>query len=173
MSNERASSVDAERAGAGTLDADHEDAVASALNAGVALVAAMRQLVKALRELAVAESRLFLAGIPLLFIAVVALTAISVSLWACVVALIGWALVQATHSVGVALGLLVVMHAMLAMGAWLCIKHASRQLTFPRVRGELRNLRQMWRRDVARTPGASAAPQETASAGAAQSGART
>lgn len=112
----------------------------SALASLMALGAALWRLSSALRKLAAAEARVVRAGIPLFFMAATALVAFSVSLWVCLVALIGWALMQATHSLGVALGLLVVIHAGLVFGVWSLIKYAIRQATFPQARAELRML---------------------------------
>jgi uncharacterized protein YjeT (DUF2065 family) len=93
------------------------------------------------------------AGIPLFFIAAVALVAFSVALWVCLVALIGWALMTATHSLGLALGLLVVIHAILVFGVWSVIKYAIRQATFPQARAELRMLGRTALHDLGRFAG--------------------
>lgn len=93
------------------------------------------------------------AGIPLFFIAAVALVAFSVSLWVCLVALIGWALMYGTHSLGLALGLLVVIHAILIIGVWSVIKYALRQATFPQARAELRMLGRTALHDLGRIAG--------------------
>lgn len=140
---------------------------ASTLEAGMALMAALRHLAGALRTLAVAEGRLVLAGIPLFFIAVVALVALSVSLWVCLVALAGWALMRATHSLGIALGLLVVIHAILVVGIWSAIKYSLRQATFPQARAELGRLGRSLLSDFDRAKGVATAPDAASAARAA------
>lgn len=125
----------------------------STIAALLALAAAVRQLFLALRELAVAEARVVRAGIPLFFMAAVALVAFSVSLWVCLVALIGWALMRGTHSLGIALGLLVVIHAILVVGVWSMIKYSLRQATFPQARAELRLLGRTALHDLGRITG--------------------
>lgn len=112
----------------------------SGLDACIALVAALRHLLGALLGLVGAEGRVLRAGVPLFFIAVIALIAFAVSLWVCLVVLLGWLLMLGTHSLGIALGLLVVIHAMLVIGVWSAIKYAIRQTTFPQARAELRRL---------------------------------
>lgn len=125
----------------------------STLAAVMALASALRQLFLALRNLAVAEARVMRAGIPLFFMAAVALVAFSVSLWVCLVALIGWALMRGTHSLGLALGLLVVLHAILVFGVWSAIKYSIRQATFPQARAELRMLGRTALHDLGRITG--------------------
>ena len=119
----------------------------------MALASAFRQLFLALRNLAIAEARVMQAGIPLFFMAAVALVAFSVSLWVCLVALIGWALMRGTHSPGLALGLLVVIHAILVFGVWSVIKYSIRQATFPRARAELRMIGRTALHDLGRFTG--------------------
>jgi hypothetical protein len=118
------------------IDAQLRNVVA----AGGGLFSALRRLLLALRALVAAEADVLRAGIPLAFIASVALVAFSVSLWACVVALVGWLLVVASGSIGIALGVLVAFHALLVCGIWYGIKYVVRQLSFPHARGELRRL---------------------------------
>ncbi|HET7610636.1 MAG TPA: hypothetical protein VFK29_02495 [Rhodanobacteraceae bacterium] len=125
----------------------------STLAALAGLFAALRQLFIALRKLATAEAKVVRAGIPLFFIAATALVAFAVSLWVCLVALIGWALMYATHSLGLALGLLVVIHAILIVGVWSMIKYALRQATFPQARAELRMLGRTVLHDLGRIAG--------------------
>lgn len=125
----------------------------STLAALAGLFAALRQLFLALRKLAAAEAQVVRAGIPLFFIAATALVAFSVSLWVCLVALIGWALMRGTHSPGLALGLLVVIHAILIVGVWSAIKYAIRQATFPQARAELRMLGRTVLHDLGRIAG--------------------
>jgi hypothetical protein len=125
----------------------------STLAALAGLFAALRQLFIAWRKLATAEAKVVRAGIPLFFIAATALVAFAVSLWVCLVALIGWALMYATHSLGLALGLLVVIHAILIVGVWSMIKYALRQATFPQARAELRMLGRTVLHDLGRIAG--------------------
>jgi len=125
----------------------------STLAALTALATAFRQLFLALRNLAIAEARVMRAGIPLFFMAAVALVAFSVSLWVCLVALIGWALMRGTNSLGLALGLLVVIHAILVFGVWSLIKYSIRQATFPQARAELRMLGRTALHDLGRITG--------------------
>lgn len=106
-------------------------------DAGSGLTAALRRLVAALGGLFRAEASVLWAGIPLFFIGTIALVAFSVSLWACVVALIAWALMVGTHSAGIALGILVAGHALLVVGLWFAIKRGVRQASFPLARAEL------------------------------------
>ncbi|MGH8191597.1 MAG: hypothetical protein ACREP2_09140 [Rhodanobacteraceae bacterium] len=145
----------------------------AALKASLALLTALRHLLGALRKLVATEGRVLLAGIPLFFIAATALIAFSVSLWVCVVALIGWAFMIATHSVGVALGLLVILHLLLVGGVWLMIKYAIRQATFPQARAELRRLGRTLLHDINRVTGAVDPQQRTPPAAASNDKART
>lgn len=130
----------------------------STLAALVALAAALGQLFAALRKLAAAEARMLQAGIPLFFMAATALVAFSVSLWVCLVALIGWALMRGTHSLGLALGLLVVLHAILVIGVWSVIKYSIHQATFPQARRELHRLGRTMLHDLNRFTGAAPGP---------------
>lgn len=126
----------------------------AAAKASFAVVTASRRLFVALRKLGVAEGRVVLAGIPLFFMGATALVAFAVSLWGCVVALIGWALMHATGSLGLALGLLVVIHLVLLGGVWSMLKAALRQAAFPRARAELRAIGQTLAHDLGRVAGA-------------------
>lgn len=140
-----------QEAAAGASDEKKSDAqVRMMLAAGRALVAASRHLLGAFRALAAAEAQLLWAAIPLFFIGAVAMVAFAVSLWVCLVALVGWALMLATHSAGIALGLLIVGHAILIVGVWFVIKYSVRQATFPRGRAELRRLGREMLRDISR-----------------------
>ncbi|MEO7149098.1 MAG: hypothetical protein ABIY40_04080 [Rhodanobacteraceae bacterium] len=109
--------------------------------AGSGVVHALRRFFGAFGALLGAEARVLRAGVPLFFIATIALVAFSVSLWACLVALIGWLLLHATHSVGIALLLLAIGHALLVTGIWFAIKRGVHQATFPQTRAEWRALR--------------------------------
>lgn len=121
---------------------------AAALKAGIGPVVALWHLLAALRKLAAAEGRMLVAGIPLLLGAATALIAFAVTLWLCLVALIGWALLQGTHSLGLALGLLVVINVILAGCAGTAVLFALNQATFPRARAELRSIGRSLVRDL-------------------------
>ncbi|WHZ20284.1 MAG: hypothetical protein OJF55_002433 [Rhodanobacteraceae bacterium] len=122
----------------------------AAFAAGAGMLAALRRIATAVAALLVAEARVLRASIALVVLGIVALTAFSVSLWACVVALIGWGLAVATGSAGIALGILVVLHMVLVVAIWSGIKLAIRRASFPEVRAELRALGGELRRDVSR-----------------------
>jgi hypothetical protein len=122
----------------------------AAFAAGVGLFDALRRAFTALAALFAAEARLLRASVAMVFLGSIALVAFAVSLWACVVALIGWALSVATHSVGIALAILVVLHLILMVALWFAIKRAIRHASFPGTRTELRALGGELRRDVAR-----------------------
>lgn len=148
-------------AAAGAPDENSDSQLKAALAAGSALVAASRHLLRALRTLAVAEARVLRAGIPLFFMGAVALVALSVSLWVCLVALCGWLLMLATGSLGIALALLVVGHVILVAGVWFALKYSLRQATFPQARAELGLLRHSLRRDINRFTDATTATNDT------------
>ena len=131
----------ADRAGANTPDPPAADAEAAASNrAAIAAPLAAARLLSAFVKLVAAEGRVLVAALPFALISVIALIAVSVSLWVCLVALVGWLLMQATQSLGIALGLLVVIHIALVVGVWASIKYALRQATFPHARGEVLGL---------------------------------
>jgi hypothetical protein len=132
----------ADRAGANTPDPPAAVAEAAASNSGPAFAAvatplAAARLVSAFSKLVAAEGRVLVAALPFALISVIALIAVSVSLWVCLVALVGWLFMQVTQSLGIALGLLVVIHIALVVGVWASIKYALRQATFPHARGEV------------------------------------
>ncbi|MBS0381647.1 MAG: hypothetical protein JSR56_04360, partial [Proteobacteria bacterium] len=111
----------------GSADTETERAATEArfgavLEAGAGLFAALRRVAISLAALLVAEAQVLRASIALVFLASVALVAFAVSLWACVVALIGWALTLATHSIGIALAVLVVLHLVLVVAIWFAIR---------------------------------------------------
>jgi hypothetical protein len=114
--------------------------IGAVLAAGVGLFDAMRRTLTALAALLAAEARVLRASVAMVFLGSIALVAFAVSLWACVVALIGWALTLATHSPGIALAILVVVHLALMAVLWLAIKRAIRSASFPGTRSELRAL---------------------------------
>ena len=118
--------------------------------AGSGLLAALRRFLSAWGALLGAEARVLRTGLPLFFIGTIALVAFSVSLWACVVALLGWLLLKATHSAGIALLLLVLGHAALVVGIWFAIKRGARQASFPKARAEWRSLRHQLAEDIER-----------------------
>lgn len=144
--------------GAGTSAADAS--AGAVLAAGVGLFASLKRTAAALLALLTAEAQVFGASVALIFLASVALVACAVALWVCVVALIGWALAVATHSVGIALAILVGLHVLLVAGIWFAIRRAILQITFPRTRAELSALRHSLRNDVARFQHASSVPPE-------------
>lgn len=129
------------------------------LTAGADMLQALRRVATALVALLASEVRVLRASVAVVFLGSVALVAFSVSLWACAVALIGWAFVKATGSVGIALGLLVVMHLILVVVIWLAIKRAIHHASFPATRTELRALGNELRGHVERFQHASA-PQD-------------
>jgi hypothetical protein len=118
--------------------------------AGSGLILAVRRFFVTLKDLVRAEGRVLWTGIPLLFIGFVALIALAVSLWGCTVALIGWALMVATGSLGLALGLLVCGHVLLIAGVWFALKRGVYQVSFPQARAELRAMRVQFAEDVDR-----------------------
>ncbi|MGH8233418.1 MAG: hypothetical protein ACREPU_04390 [Rhodanobacteraceae bacterium] len=133
-----------------TSGASGEAQLKTVLAAAAALVAALCHSLCALRTLALTEARALRAGIPLFFIGAITLVAFSVSLWVCLVALFGWMLMLATHSLGIALALLVVGHAALVVAVWHAMKYSLRQALFPRARAELRLLARTLRHDINR-----------------------
>ncbi|MGH8213239.1 MAG: hypothetical protein ACREPP_08445 [Rhodanobacteraceae bacterium] len=108
--------------------------------AAYALAIALKRFFGALARLFLAEGEVVRHGVPLLFIGTIALIALSVSMWACTVALIFWALRMATHSSGAALGIIVAGHLLLLVGLWISIRRGVRQASFPHARAELRAL---------------------------------
>jgi uncharacterized membrane protein YqjE len=108
--------------------------------AACGLTIALKRFFGALARLFAAEGEVVRHGVPLLFIGTIALIAMSVSLWACTVALIFWALRMATHSSGIALGIIVAGHLLLIAGMWVSIRRGVRQASFPHARAELRAL---------------------------------
>lgn len=128
------------RASAPTEDAATAAAFGSVFAAGAELVRALRRVATALAALLASEARVLRASVAMVFLGSVALVAFSVSLWACAVALIGWLLVLATGSIGIALALLVVLHLVLVVAIWLAIKRAIHYASFPATRTELRAL---------------------------------
>ncbi len=145
---ERTSQAEARVREAGGASADHASfGGASPLRqletlyaAACALAIALKRFFGALARLVVAEGEIVRHGVPLLFIGTIALIALSVSLWACTVALIFWALRMATHSSGIALGIIVAGHLLLITGLWFSIRRGVRQASFPHARAELRAL---------------------------------
>lgn len=151
-------SVEADRpdtAGADAARAEGEAQLGAALAAGVGLIAALRKIAAAVAALLVAEAQVLRASIALVCLAGVALVAFAVSLWACVVALLGWGLAVATGSFGIALGILVALHLALVIAIWLWIKRTIRHASFPTARAELHALGHEFRRDLARFQSAS------------------
>lgn len=149
----------AENATARPEGAEAGPAFRTVFSAGTDLVQALRRVATALAALLVSEVRVLRASVAVVFLASVALVAFSVSLWACAVALIGWAFVKATGSVGIALGLLVVLHLILVTVIWLAIKRAIHHATFSATRTELRALGNELRGHLERFQHASAAQE--------------
>lgn len=118
--------------------------------AGSGLTLALRRFFVALKDLMRAEGRVLWSGIPLLFIGFVALIALAVSLWGCAVALIGWALMIATHSIGIALGLLGAGHVVLIVGLWFMLKRGVYHVSFPQARAEARAVGAQFAEDLRR-----------------------
>jgi hypothetical protein len=118
--------------------------------AGAGLILALQRFFVTVKDLIRAEGRVLWTGIPLLFIGFVALIALAVSLWGCAVALIGWALMVATNSLGLALGLLVCGHVVLIAGVWFMLKRGVYQVSFPHARAELRAMRAEFTEDMDR-----------------------
>lgn len=148
------------RTGSDKAGADDPAATAqarAAVAAGIGLLASSRRVLATLLALFTAESRVLAASFTPVLIACVALIAFSVALWVCVVALIGWALALATHSVGIALAILVGIHLILVTSVWFSMRRAIFQVTFPHTRAELSALRRSLRRDAAKFRGAGAA----------------
>lgn len=121
-----------------------------ALAAGTSLAASLRRVAAAVTALLATEARVLGASFGVVFMGGVALVAFAVSLWACVVALIGWGVAFATGSVGIALGVLVVLHLILVSAIWFWMKRAIWRASFPATRAELHALGRELRHDVAR-----------------------
>jgi uncharacterized membrane protein YqjE len=132
----------------------------SLLATGERLLAAGRGFAVALAALFAAEAQLLKQRLGLVFLAGVALVAFAVSLWACAVALIGWAFRVATGSTGAALGLLVVLHVILVAASWWSIKRGIHAAGFPGTRGELAALQRGLRRRAAASGPPSTAPEK-------------
>lgn len=136
------------RGAAPAADPQAAPSFARVFRAGAGLAEALRDSLTALVALATAEARLLRASVALVLIGAVALVAFAVSLWACVVALIGWALMVATGSVGIALGILVALHLGLVVGIWFAIRRAVHHASFPGTRDELQVLGRELRQHV-------------------------
>lgn len=130
----------AERVGPAADNASADPAFGTVLAAGIELARALRRVAATLTELIASEARVVRASVAWVVIGGVALIAFSVSLWACAVALIGWALFVGTGSIGAALGVLVALHVVLVVAIWFAIKRALRQASFPATRREVRAL---------------------------------
>src|SRR5579875_214300 len=123
---------------------------AAVVTAGAGLFTSLRRVISAVVALLTAESQVFVASLTVVVIGAVALIACAVALWVCIVALIGWALAVATHSVGIALGILVALHVILVVGIWFALRRTFLQATFPRTRAELSAMRGTLRRNLAK-----------------------
>lgn len=115
--------------------------------AACALGLALKRFAGALGRLTLAEAQVLRHGLPLFFIGTIALIALSVSLWACTVALIFWMLRLATHSAGIALGIIVAGHVLLIVVLSVALKRGVRQASFPQARAELQALSRQMARD--------------------------
>lgn len=120
------------------------------VTAGAGLFTSLRRVFSALVALFTAESQVFVASLAVVVIGAVALIACAVALWVCIVALIGWALAVATHSVGIALAILVGLHVILVVGIWFAIRRTVLQAMFPRTRAELSAVRGTLKRNLAK-----------------------
>lgn len=129
---------------AATSDAGARPETSASLDAtfaaGVGLFNALRRVATALVALLVAEARVARASVALVVLGTVALVAFAVSLWACVVALVGWTLFVATGSIGIALAILVALHLILCVAIWWLLKRLVQHASFPGTRSELRAL---------------------------------
>lgn len=135
------------------------------LAAGVDLFAALRRVALALAGLLAAEAQVLRASVGLVMGGAIALVAFAVSLWACIVALCGWALYAATGSVGIALCILIALHAVLLGGGGWWLRRVLRRASFPGTRAELRALGGQVRDDVARFQAGAQPRQEPAKSG--------
>jgi hypothetical protein len=149
----------AESADADTAHAQADAQVGSVLAAGVGLFGALRRTLIALAALLLAEARLLRASLAMALLYAVALVAFAVSLWACVVALIGWALTVATHSLGIALTVLVALHLLLVVALWFALKRMLQRASFAGTRAEMRSLGRELLRDMQRFQDTQAAEQ--------------
>ncbi|MGB8636411.1 MAG: hypothetical protein WCD36_14195 [Rhodanobacteraceae bacterium] len=104
------------------------------------LARAVHGFALALAGLARSEWRLARASWPLVVALAIVLVGIGLSLWASLVALIGWGFFVATASVGWALTALVGVHLVLLLVVRLALRRSSRNLTMPETRRELHGL---------------------------------
>lgn len=118
--------------------------------AAARLFASMRAAVGALAALVLAEARITGASIARVLLACVALVALAVSLWGCVVVLVGWALATALHSPGAALLILVVLHLLLLGATALLLRRTLRDASFPHSRAEFGAMRRTLQGNLAR-----------------------
>lgn len=144
--------------GASTGAAPADVPVGALVRAGVRLLASVRKATTSLLALLLAEAQVSKASASVVFLACVALVAFAVALWVCVVALIGWALAVAMHSVGASLAVLVGLHVLLVGATFFLIRRMIRRATFPHSRAEFAALRHTLGRDLARFQDATAAP---------------
>lgn len=143
-----------------------EAQLGATLAAGVDLLAALRRIAVALAGLLAAEAQVLRASVGLVLCGAIALVAFAVSLWACIVALGGWVLAAATGSVGIGLGILILLHVVLiTAGSW-WIRRVLRRASFPGTRSELRALGRQLRDDVAHFRSSAQQHREPASEGA-------
>lgn len=153
-----------ESAGASATAAAAPDVpVGALLTAGVRLLASVRKATASLLALLLAEAQVSKASAALAFLACVALVAFAVTLWMCVIALVGWILAVAMHSVGAALAVLVGIHAVLVGATFFLIRRMVRRASFPHSRAEFSALRRTLRHDLAKFQNAATtvAPEST------------
>lgn len=127
--------------------------------AAVRLLASARAAIGSLAALLLAEARITGASVGRVLLACVALVAFTVSLWGCVVVLLGWALATALHSLGVALLTLVVLHLLLLGATALLLRRTLKDASFPHSRSEFGAMRRTLQADLARFRQATGSPE--------------
>lgn len=132
----------------------------SVLAASVDLVKSLRRSGAALLALLAAEARVLKSSVAVVIIGAVALVVFSVALWACAEILLGWALTRMTGSLGITLGILLLLHLALVLGTWFGLKRTIHHASFPGTRAEAGALRRSLQRDLAKFQQAPAPPQE-------------
>ncbi len=105
-----------------------------------ALADSVHGFARALLGLAQSEWRLARASWPLLVAVSIILVGLSLSLWASLIALLGWGLYVATGAVGWALAALVGVHLVLLLLARWLLRRTARNMTMPATRAELQDL---------------------------------
>lgn len=105
-----------------------------------ALAVAVRGFAAALLGLARSEVRLARASWPLVFATTIVLVGLSLSLWASLIALVGWAFFVLTGSVGWALAALVGLHVVLLVATRWVLRRGVHNMSMPATREELASL---------------------------------